>query len=249
LLIKHFVPLQRAFRLSSKIPRYQQIKNFILDAIEKGDYLPHSQIPTEHALADQFAVSRMTVNKAIRDLVQVGLLIRTAGQGTYVTDLKAESPLQNINNIADEVRSRGRQYHSVVIRLEEQTAHEWVAVQLGVRVGTSVFHSLIVHYEDKMPLQLEERYINPDWAPEYLAQDFTQCTPNEYLNQNCPLTDVEHIVEAIMPDATVAGLLEMKQTEPCLLLQRRTWSKQHLISFAQLTHPGSRYKLRSQAHL
>jgi len=227
-------------------PRYQQIKDYILDGIHSGRYAEHSQIPTEHALAAQFSVSRMTVNKAIRDLVQAGMLIRTAGQGTYVTDLKAESPLQDINNIADEIRLRGQQYRGEVILLERLAADERIAVQMGIKVGDAVFHSLIVHFEDQQPLQLEERYVNPDWAPEYLQQDFSAVTPNEYLSRSCPLTDIEHIVEAVMPDQKVCELLQMDAAEPCLLLHRRTWSKKHLISFAKLSHPGSRYKLRSQ---
>ena len=235
--------------MNAKQPRYQQIKQHIVDAIDQGEYPPHSQIPTEHALAELFSVSRMTVNKAIRDLVQAGLLIRTAGQGTYVTDLKAESPLQTINNIADEVKLRGHVFHSEVLCLEAVAASESVAVQLGVRVGAEVFHSRVLHFENQQPIQLEERYVNPDWAPEYLTQDFTRATPNEYLSKNCPLTDIEHVVEAILPAPDTAQLLNIATTEPCLLLLRRTWSARHLISYAQLIHPGKRYKLRSQIHL
>ncbi len=230
-------------------PRYQQIKDYIISGIRRGDYPVHSQIPTEQALAAQFAVSRMTVNKAIRDLVHAGMLVRTVGQGTYVTDLKAESPLQDINNIADEIRRRGHEHHGEVRVLEQRQADERVAVQLGVRVGAPVFHSLILHYEDQLPLQLEERYVNPEWAPDYLVQDFSRTTPNEYLSRACPLTDIEHIVEAVLPTPAVCELLAIPRGEPCLLLHRRTWSDKHLISFALLTHPGSRYKLRSQSHL
>jgi GntR family histidine utilization transcriptional repressor len=235
--------------LRKQPPRYQQIKTYLLDAIQQDIFPPHSQIPTEHALAEQFSVSRMTVNKAIRDLVQMGMLVRTAGLGTYVTDLKSESPLQNINNIAEEVRLRGHEYSNEVIYLKEIAADERVAMHLAVKVGEPVYTSLIVHHENDLPIQLEERYVNPHWAGSYLEQDFALQTPNAYLTENCPLTDVEHVVEAVLPDLATAEYLRIDANEPCLLLMRRTWSDKHLISYAQLTHPGTRYKLRSQITL
>jgi GntR family histidine utilization transcriptional repressor len=67
--------------------------------------------------------------------------------------------------------------------------------------------------------------------------------------QNCPLTDIEHSVEAIIPCEQEQDMLGITKDEPCLLVQRRTWSHKNLVSFARLVHPGSRYKLRSQTRV
>ncbi|MCX4025665.1 histidine utilization repressor [Endozoicomonas sp. SM1973] len=230
-------------------PRYQQIKDFIYQNIRDRHYKPHERIPTEHELSDKFQVSRMTANKAIRDLVKEGLLVRYPGQGTFVTDLKVESPLLEIKNIADEIRSRGHVHSSKVVKLEAVFATEQTALKLGVQEGETIFYSLIVHQENDQPLQVEERYVNATTVPDYLKQDFTATTPNEYLSKHCPLSEAEHVVEAIMPDETIQQLLHIESAEPCLLVNRRTWSTGQLISVAKLIHPGSRYKLRSQAIL
>lgn len=235
--------------VTNEKPRYQQIKDFIYQNIRERHYKPHDRIPTEHELSDQFQVSRMTANKAIRDLVKEGLLVRYPGQGTFVTDLKVESPLLEIKNIADEIRSRSHLYNSEVIKLESVAATEQTALKLGVQVGDTIFYSLIVHQENKSPLQVEERYVNAAAVPDYLNQDFTQTTPNEYLTKHSPLSEAEHVVEAIMPDDTIQQLLQLGTMEPCLLVNRRTWSSGQLISVARLIHPGSRYKLRSQARV
>ncbi|WP_163835158.1 histidine utilization repressor [Spartinivicinus ruber] len=228
-------------------PRYQQIKDFIYQNIRDRHYKPHDRIPTEHELSDKFQVSRMTANKAIRDLVKEGLLVRYPGQGTFVTDLKVESPLLEIKNIADEIRSRGHIYSSEVVKLEAVPATEQTALKLGVVEGETIFYSLIVHLENDLPLQVEERYVNSTAVPDYLEQDFTEITPNEYLTKHCPLSEAEHVVEAIMPEETTQQLLHIESAEPCLLVNRRTWSSGQLISVAKLIHPGSRYKLLSQA--
>ncbi|MFT6915135.1 MAG: GntR family histidine utilization transcriptional repressor [Motiliproteus sp.] len=233
----------------SKGPRYQQIKSFILDGVLQQTYRPGSKIPTENQLADQFSVSRMTVNKAIRDLVQENILIRHPGVGTFVSDAKAESPLTDIKNIADEVRQRGHTYGCRVVRLQETVAHETLAMQMGIPIGTPVFRSVIVHLEDDLPIQLENRYVIASLVPGYLEQDFTASTPNEYLSKTCPISSIEHIVEAILPDENVQQHLDIDSNTACLLVNRRTWSDGRLISYACLTHPGTRYKLRSIASM
>ncbi|WP_299196708.1 histidine utilization repressor [uncultured Amphritea sp.] len=231
----------------SNRPRYQQIKGYILDGIKQGTYTSGSKIPAEVELAKQFEVSRMTVNKAIRDLVQENLLVRYPGMGTFVTDAKAESPLVDIRNIAEEVVQRGHRYSCSVIKLQEAIADEVIAMQMGVPVGTALYRSVIVHRENDLPIQLENRFVIARLLPDYLKQDFTAGTPHEYLSKMYPVSNVEHIVEAILPDSNAQKLLDIDTNTPCLLVNRRTWSDDRLVSFACLTYPGTRYKLRSLA--
>lgn len=232
-------------------PLYLQIKQFILDNIESGHWAVGHRISTEMELTKQFNVSRMTVNKAIRDLVTEGRLQRRPRLGTFVCAPmeKAESPLLDIRNIAEEVTNRGQQYHSKVIQQQRIIADEHVATRLGVMLGTPVFYSQILHYANKTPLQLERRWVNAHYAPLYLEQDFSRLTPNQYLSENCPLSAIEHTVEAIIPDSEIQAILELFPHEPCLLLNRRTWSGDKLISSALLYHPGSKYKLSSKVNV
>jgi len=234
--------------MDSSPPLYLQIQQHLLEKIRNGDWPAHHQIPPEEQLARNFGVSRMTANKAIRDLVQQGYLTRQPGLGTFVTDRKAESSLVEVHNIAEEVRSRGHDYGNDVLCREAIEADDEVALRLGVRLGTRVFHTLIVHRENGVPIQLEDRYVNPRWVPDYLAADFSHRTPNEVLVAACPITDIEHVVEAVLVDAAIADRLEITPDQPCLRMIRRTWSGDHLISYARLTHPGDRYKLRSAVH-
>lgn len=232
----------------SKRPGYARIKEHLLSHIEEGTFSAGDRIPAENALAREFGVSRMTANKAIRDLVQSGLLVRRVGSGTYVSQRKSESSLFDIRNIADEIRSRGGEHSSDIIALEEVEASEEVAVFLGVKTGTMVFYSEILHREDGVAIQLERRHVNPRLAPDYLKHDFTRQTPNAILVARYPVTDVENSVEAINPTADETRLLEIPPHQACLLVVRRTWSGELLISYTQLLHPGHRYKLNTSRH-
>lgn len=234
--------------MASTTPRYRVIEEHLLERIQSGAYPVNHQIPPEEQLARDFGVSRMTANKAIRDLVHKGYLIRQAGLGTFVTDRKAESSLHEVLNIASEVRSRGHAYSNDVVRCEAVEADDEVALRLGVRVGTEVFHTIVVHRENGVPIQLEDRFVNPRWVPDYLQNDFAVHTPNEVLVASCPISDVEHVVEAVLVDEQTAHWLDITTVAPCLSMVRRTWSAEHLVSYARLIHPGDRYKLRSLTH-
>jgi len=96
-------------------------------------------------------------------------------------------------------------------------------------------------------LQLAERYVNAKIVPEYITQDFSVITPSQYLSELFPLSEVEHIVEAIVPSQLEQKLLDISAEVPCLLVNRRTWSDNRLISYARLIHPGNLYRLSSRS--
>jgi len=225
------------------IPIYEQVKRYILERIESGVWGPREQVPTEQELAARFQASRMTVNRAVRELTAEGLLVRTAGVGTFVADRRTRAHPLEIRNIAEDVRARGGTYHAVAAELAEVTADPPLAAQFGVPVDSRLLRSVIIHHEDGMAIQLEDRYVNPLVAPEYLANDFARITPDEYLMSIAPLQGAEHILRAVMPNALSHRLLRISTTEPCLLVVRRTWSNGRVASYAEICHPGSRYEL------
>lgn len=223
-------------------PRYAAIKSSILDAISSGALKPGDRLKSESELRREFGVSRMTANRALRELQDAGVVVRMPGVGSFVADPSAKGHLIEIRNIADEIRSRGHAHSAHVVSNRSQKADRKLAALLGVAPGTPVFHSIIVHHEAGIPIQLEDRIVLASAAPGYDQADFTRMTPNEYLMRAAPLERVDHTVRAILPDSNMQDLLQIQGSEPCLLLIRRTWSKSRLVSHARLTHPGSRFE-------
>jgi GntR family histidine utilization transcriptional repressor len=233
--------------MAKVIPRYKAIKAYLVEGIKSREFLPDQQVPTEMALAQRFAVSRMTANKAIQELVAEGCLVRHQGLGTFVAEIRPQSPLLEIRNIADEIRARHHIHSSELHRLEAVEVDAEIGLRLGLKPGKQAFHSLMVHRENGVPIQLEDRYVNAAIAPDYIKQDFSVHTPSQYLSERFPLSEMEHIVEAVVADARMRRLLEIDAGEPCLQVNRRTWSGGQLISCARLIHPGSRYRLGSRS--
>lgn len=227
------------------ISQYQKIKEYIKNNITSSHYKINSKIPTEHEFASMFNVSRATANKAISDLTSEGFLIRKREAGTFVVKVKAETSILDIENIPDEVYSRGHVYSNRVYAVKKIHANNTIATLLNVIKDQIVYNSIIVHMENGVPIRLDDRYINPIAAPEYIKQDFSKITPNVYLTRVCPLSRMEHKIEAVMPDREIQKYLQINIKEPCLLVNRRTWSKGIIVTYSRLYYPSSRYKLSS----
>lgn len=223
-------------------PAYQTIKAHVLERIQSGQWKEGDAIPSEEALAREFGVSRMTVNRAIRELSDEQLVVRVQGSGTYVAQQKYQSTLVEIRNIADEVAARGHVHRSELQLLERCKASEALARQFGLSARAMLFHSVVVHYDNELPIQVEDRYVNPQVAPDYLAQDFRSQTPNAYLMRVAPLQGVRFAIEACLPPKEIGDLLRMETHEPCLVLRRQTQSKGQVASVAAMWHPASRYQ-------
>ncbi len=226
--------------MSDKRPAYLTIKQHVLDRIQSGALKPGDAIPGEEALAREFGVSRMTVNRAMRELSDEQVVDRIQGAGTFVAQQKFKATLVEIRNIADEIAARGHRHHSELQLLERARAGEGLARRFGLKPGATLFHSVVVHFENEQPIQVEDRHVNPTVAPDYLSQDFTTQTPNAYLMRVAPLQGVNFEIEACEPPPRISEMLHMPASEPCLVLHRQTHSQGMVASVASLWHPASR---------
>lgn len=225
------------------LPRFLHIKSVLLEQIEQGVMKPGDKVPSENRLAQQYAVSRMTARRALTELVDEGILLRTHGIGSFVSDHRPMSSMLTIRSINEEIEQRGHTYHNRVLELSEVAANDTQSAWLNVEEGHVVYQSRFVHYENDVPMQIEQRFVNPQRAPDYMQQNYAAITASQYLNKVAPLTEADHVVEAILPSAEEAELLDIETTQPCLKINRRTFSAKGIVSYAQLVHPGNRYRL------
>ena len=225
---------------------YGRVKQYLLDALARGRWAPGELMPSEAELVARFGVSRMTVNRALRELQSEGLVDRVQGVGTFAARLNRVSSTLTIRDLHDEITERGHRHEARVVLAREELAPAALADQLGLAPGATVFHTLIVHAEDGMPLQCEDRYVNPACAPGYLSVDFTRTTPTHYLFEVTALWRAQFSIEAALPTAEEAALLGIAASDPCLIVVRRTFTRDAAITIARLVQPGSRYTLHGE---
>lgn len=228
-------------------PIYQRIKNHVLRHIESGAWPLNHQIPAESELVRQFKASRMTVNRALRELANEGRISRHPGLGSFVIDVRPKSELLVIRSIAEEIAERGHVHSArVYLRQAELNPDRKLTDAFGLAPGSTLFHTVIVHSENSVPIQLEDRYVNPILMPHYLEADFSTMTPNQVLAAVASVKEADHIVEAVLPDARARKLLKIPPLEPCLLVYRAASIEGGVSSIAWLTYPGSRYRIGSK---
>ena len=225
---------------------YARVKHFLKEGLGRGSWPPGSLMPSEAELVARFGVSLMTVTRALRELQAEGLVTRVQGVGTFAAHLSKVSSMLTIRDLHDEIAERGHRHHAEVHTAREERAPAELARQLGLNDGDAVFHTLIVHFENGVPLQCEDRYVNPACAPDYLSIDFTKTTPTHYLLEVAPLWEAQFSIEASRPSAQEAELLRIARNDACLVLVRRTVSRGVPITLARLVHPGSRYQIDGQ---
>jgi len=223
-------------------PAFQAIKTHVLAKIHEGVWKDGEAIPGEEALAREFGVSRMTVNRAIRELSDEQIVERIQGSGTYVAQQKYQSTLVEIRNIADEIAARGHKHRSELHRLERIKSGDALGRRFGLPADEVLYHSVVVHFENEQPIQVEDRHVNPKVAPDYLAQDFNSLTPNAYLMRVAPLQGVHFEIEACLPPPHIREMLHMPAAEPCLVLHRQTQTMGKVASVAVMWQPASRYR-------
>jgi GntR family histidine utilization transcriptional repressor len=158
-------------------PAYTRVKDHIRARIGSGEWRPGDAVPSESQLMQQFGISRMTANRALRELAAEGLVSRVRGSGTRVAELHRISSRLVIRDIHEEVAERGHVHATRVLLVGAEKASPELAASMGVRKGAKVFHTVLVHSENGVPIQYEDRYVNPAAAPDYLDTDFTQVSP------------------------------------------------------------------------
>jgi GntR family transcriptional regulator, histidine utilization repressor len=222
---------------------YVAVKASLRRRIAEGGWQPGARLPSERELVQQFGCARMTVHRALRELEDEGLIERRQGSGSYVAELHPISNLLQVRDIHDEIAERGHRHSTRVCGVTRERASETTAQAMRLRKGAAVVRVQLVHLENGVPIQFEDRHINPALAPDLMAQDFSRVTPSHVLFEHAPLTEAEQVVEAALATPEQAQLLDVVVGSALLVVSRRTVSQGAVASVARLYHPGARYRL------
>lgn len=145
------MPLEK----KSQSPLYQQLMRRLQNDVVAGVYPAGGRIPSEQVLCETYGVSRVTVRKAMLDLVQEGLLVRRQGKGTFVADARLKRDLQHITSFSEACRGMGRAAASRVVELRRDLARPEDVERLHVPEGGEVIELCRLRLCDDEPVMLE----------------------------------------------------------------------------------------------
>ena len=233
----------RSSRRSSKPTLSRQIRLNIERCILTGEWPPGHRIPFEHELTSRYGCSRMTVSKALSELVQAGLIERRRRAGSFVRRPQLLSAVLKITDIRAEISALGRDYRYELAALKRRSAKAPDLARLGVRRAGDVLAISCRHCADGVPFAIEDRLINLDAVPEAAAADFATDPPGTWLLAHVPWTEAEHTISAVAADRTAAAALEIAVGAPCLVIERHTWRGGRTLTAVRLVYPGEAHRL------
>jgi GntR family histidine utilization transcriptional repressor len=214
--------------------------------IVDGTWPPGFLLPKETELAEQYSVSRMTMNKVMTRLALEGFVFRRKRIGTVVAQPRAESAVLAISNIGDEVAALGRRYKWSLLSCESRAGNAQDRRLLSLNEVEARENSLFLqglHYSNDEPFCLEARVINTDMVPDALRVDFEKDVPGSWLLKSMPWTKARHHVRAINVSGRDATLLELPAGAACLEVLRRTQIESNWVTCARLLYPGEAHQL------
>ncbi len=139
----------------SQSPLYQQLMHRLKNDISAGVYPAGGRIPSEQLLCDTYGVSRVTVRKAILDLVQEGLLVRKQGKGTFVAGERLRRDLRHVTSFTEACAQRGHQAEARFISAQLVEATPEDAQLLDLAKGQQVLEIARLRLSDGEPVMLE----------------------------------------------------------------------------------------------
>ena len=222
---------------------HRRILEDVEGKILSGEWPPGHRIPFEHELTGQYRCSRMTVNKAITELVKRGLIERRRKSGSYVTHPHAQSAVLEIHDIRLEVESLGLPYRYERRQRAIRAARPADRRLMELSASAEVTEIAALHFAGAQPFCLEDRLINLDAVPEAAGEPFETVAPGPWLLGRVPWSAAEHRIRAVGADPRAAALLAIPPGTPCLVVERRTWSGGLYVTHVRLTYPGDRHEL------
>ncbi len=205
---------------------WRDVRQVARDRIASGAWAQGDVIPKEVDLAAEFGCARATVNRALRELADEGLLDRRRRSGTRVVkapDLRAQF---KIPLIAKEIEARGaRPGYRMLSRVDEAPPEPVrLAMELGDD-GTPLIHILALYSADDAPFMIEDRWIDPRRFPSVLDGDFAVIGANEWLVTNAPFDRGEIVFRSASASALEAETLDMAAGSPVCIVERVTYCR------------------------
>ncbi len=220
---------------------WQIIHRELIHRINSRFWSPGELIPNEIELAEEFRCARATVNRALRELAEAGIVERRKKAGTRVALIPVRKATLEIPVIRMEIEQKGGVYRHALISKKTRIPPRLISGRLGLKPRLRLIHVKALHFSDNTPFLFEDRWINPEAVPDVVNADLTLISANEWLVQNSPFTRGEISFSAAAADAEEAELLATEEGSALFILDRTTWNGTQAITTARLAYaPGFR---------
>lgn len=205
---------------SSIVPLYKQLKNLILEEIEKGILKPNQKIPTELEMSEKYQISRMTVRKAMAELVEEDVLAKKQGKGTFVREPKMTEDLSNANSFTKLCRRNGKVPGGKTLKFVMSEPTDRDIKELNLKEGEKVIRIERMRTADDVPVMLENLYF-PGHLKDIMVENLDDVSLYQLLHEKYGLAAGNSVMEIEISECTAyeASVLKIKKGSPLMLVR------------------------------
>jgi len=235
----------RKIERNSPLSLYYQLKQIIIDMIDKRELGENDRLPTEQELCSYYDISRATVRQALRELENEEYIYKIQGKGTFVSPRKFQQNLLKFYSFTEEMQRIGKIPSSQVLGFKIITPDEKVSRILHISPNKKAYEFVRLRLADNEPMMLENTYIPYDIFPE-ITKEKLEITPlyeiliNEY---NVTFSKAEESFRSTLLSDKEAKKLRYITGGPAILLERITYNEQRrIIEYTKSVARGDKFK-------
>lgn len=229
------------------LPLYGQIKNSLRAQILDGTYAPGSQVPSESALGQAFAASRITVRQALGDLQKEGLIYKVHGKGSFVSRPKAFQNVSTLQGFAEQMSTRGHEVLNQLLSLAHGPASAQVADRLQLPEGALATELRRVRLLDREPVSLELTWVAEPLGRRLAQADLVTRDIFLIIENDCgvPLGHADLAIDAVQAGPHEAAALKVAEGAPLLRIERLTHDREgHPVDYEFLYFRADTFQYR-----
>ncbi|ACL71039.1 GntR family transcriptional regulator [Halothermothrix orenii] len=232
---------------NSPIPLYYQLKDLLIRAIKEGSLKPGDRIPSERELAEYHDISRMTVHKAIEQLVQENYLYREKGKGTFVARKKKSRTISPLASFSAEMKAQGLRAKTIIIDWEMKEADDELAQHLKLSPGEKVYSLTRLRLVEDKPFLLEESYLPVKLCPDLKRTELEGSSLYTILREkyHYNMKKAEATVEPVLLIDGIAEKLKVEEGSMGLKFCQTTYlSSKTPIEYTRAHYRSDEYKFK-----
>jgi GntR family transcriptional regulator len=217
-----------------------------LKEIRSGRWKEDDRLPTESELEQTYAVSKITVRQALKELADSGYVRREQGRGTFVARLELKQGPRALSSFTEEMRRHGLRSGSRILRSDVVPADAVTAEKLGIPCDTPVFLLKRLRLADGKPMGIQTAFLPLALVPGLPQESLENASLYHILHSKYGLQPAyaheEH--SAVLLKGEGAALLRVRPGSPGLAAERITclWDG-HPIEFVSAIMRGDRYRI------
>lgn len=211
--------------MNNALPKYYLIKNNIIEKINNEELLPNQLLPSERELIEKYNVSRITIRRAIDELVKEGYAYKIQGKGSFVKDDTLKQKLTKIHSYTEEIIGQGMTPSRKILNVEIKKVDVSKMKKLALDNDDEVFILERIYYADNEPLCLTKTVLPYKLFPKIECFDFTNNSLYDILENfyKLKITKASQVLEASSSTSYLSANLDIEDGHPLLLFRTTTY--------------------------